>query len=122
MVRLYVSNYKCRESIESAMGLKSKITSMLPYSESPEIRKRVEMLFSREMLGAVLIGKFIGDYAAIKTVQLLGTDIGYISGIFVTVGVFIYWEKIHRKAQQQSDKINPAQTRISKWEDSEKSE
>jgi hypothetical protein len=99
------------------MNLKNRITNILPYSESPEIRKRIETLFSREMLGAVLVGKFVGDYAAIKTVQLLGTDIGYILGITVTISVFIYWEKIQRKAQQQADKMNPAQTKIKDWDE-----
>jgi len=98
------------------MELQKQIASVLPYSESPAIRERVEELFSRKMLGAVLIGKFTGDYAAIKTVQLLGTDVGYILGILLTISIFIYWEKIQQKAYEQKEKMNPAQTRLSRFE------
>jgi len=89
-----------------------EIFKNLPYAHKPEIRERVEELFSRELLGAVLVGKFVGDYAAIMTTGLLGTHLGYILGITLTIGLFIYWEKVAQKAQEQKDKLNPAQTKI----------
>jgi len=89
-----------------------KVFENLPYAHKPEIRERIEELFSREMLGAVLVGKFAGDYAAIVTTNLLGTHIGYILGITLTIGLFIYWEKVAQKAQEQKDKLNPAQSKI----------
>jgi hypothetical protein len=89
-----------------------EVLKNLPYANKPEIRKRIEELFSREMLGAVLVGKFAGDYAAILTTGLLGTHVGYILGITLTIGLFIYWEKVAQKAQEQKDKLNPAQTKM----------
>lgn len=88
------------------------IIDKLPYSYNPQIRERVDQLFSREMLGAVLIGKFVGDYAAILTTRFLGVDLGYIVGIVLTISLFIYWEKVAQKAKQKKDEISNAQTQI----------
>jgi low temperature requirement protein LtrA len=90
------------------MSIKDK----LPYSYNPQVRQRIEELFSRELLGAVLVGKFVGDYAAIKTTQVFGTDLGYLIGITVTISLFIYWEKVAQKAKQKKDEMSKAQTQI----------
>jgi len=98
-------------------GLDGWIVDKIPYSSDYEIRQRADELFSREMLGAVLVGKFTGDYAAIKTTQLLGTDLGYIFGIVMTVALFIYWEQLNEKAQQKKDEYSGAQSKISDYND-----
>lgn len=90
----------------------------LPLSDSPDVRERVEELFSRKMLGAVLVGKFVGDYAALKTVQFLGVDLGYVLGIVLTIAFFVYWDRIERKAKQASDELRPAQTKVSDFDQS----
>ena len=95
------------------------ILENLPYSDRPDVRQQIEQLFSREMLGAVLVGKFVGDYAAILSVGTLGTHIGYITGITVTIALFIYWERVQQKAQQQKDKLNPAQKKIKDYTNDE---
>lgn len=95
------------------------LRSLLPYSERPDIRERVDELFSREMLGAVIVGKFVGDYTAIKTTDLLGTDIGYTLGIITTISLFIYWERLETKAKQTREELSPAQSTLSDWRSDE---
>lgn len=93
------------------MGLREYI----PNYDRPDVRQRVDELFSREMLGAVIVGKFVGDYTAIKTTSLLGTDIGYITGIILTITVFIYWDRIEKRAREEKEKLSPAQTKIDEY-------
>lgn len=88
------------------------IKDILPFSNYPDVRERIDELFSRKMLGAVLVGKFVGDYTALKTVEYLGTDLGYLIGITVTIGLFVYWDRVERKIQQKKDELNPAQTQM----------
>lgn len=93
----------------------------LPYGDRHDVRKRVEELFSRQMLGAVLVGKFVGDYAAILATGTLGTHIGYSLGTVVTIGLFIYWERAVQRAQAAKDEYTGTQTTIdSKWSDGPK--
>jgi len=93
------------------------ILDRLPYSDRADVREQINNLFSRKMLGSVLVGKFIGDYAAIIVVSVLGTHIGYVSGIITTVLVFIYWERIERRVQQKQNEMNPSQTTMGKFQD-----
>lgn len=87
------------------------LTEVLPYSDLPSIRERIDELFSRQMLGAVLVGKFVGDYAALLTTGFLGDHIGYILGGVGTIALFIYWDQVASKAKEAEDKIT-GQTRI----------
>lgn len=88
------------------------VLDKLPLSHHPEVRQRIEEVFSREVLGAVLVGKFVGDYAALKTVFYLGNDIGYTLGIVVSIALFIYWDKLARKAQETKDELSQTQTKM----------
>lgn len=65
--------------------------------------RRVDNLFSRKMLGSVLVGKFIGDYAALTMENTFGMHVGYILGIILTVLLFIYWERIERNIEDKLD-------------------
>ena len=96
-------------------GLDGWIVDKIPYSDNYAIRQRADELFSRQMLGAVLVGKFVGDYAAIKTTSLLGTDIGYVLGIILTIALFIYWEQLNQKAKQKKDEYTGTQKQISDY-------
>lgn len=89
-----------------------QITDLLPASELPDVRQRAEELFSREMLGAVLVGKFVGDYAAILATGLLGVHVGYPLGIVATIGAFVYWDRLQRRAQEEASKLSQAQARL----------
>lgn len=81
------------------------VTDILPYSDLPSIRERIDELFSRQMLGAVLVGKFVGDYSALLTVEALGVHIGYIGGAVVTIALFVYWDQVAAKAKQKEEEI-----------------
>lgn len=98
----------------------SIIKNFLPYTGDRTVRKQVEELFSRKMLGAVLVGKFTGDYAAIWATRVLGTDLGYIFGIIFTIGIFIYWEKIERAKQKAQEKTEEAKDKVTKKDDEPK--
>jgi len=97
-------------------GVKGWLIERIPYSHDYEIRNRVDELFSREMLGAVLVGKFVGDYTAITATDLLGTDIGYILGILLTITLFVYWEHIEQQAKAKKDKISNSQSQLSDFD------
>jgi len=88
------------------------IENLIPFAGDRTVRKQVDELFSRQMLGAVLVGKFVGDYAAIWATRLLGTDFGYSSGILLTIFVFIYWEKIERAKQKAEEKKEEAEEKL----------
>lgn len=87
------------------------ITDHLPFN-SPEVRENVERLFSRKMLGSVLVGKFFGDYIALVTTGVLGVHLGYLSGITLSIAVFIYWERLERAAQSAQNEMSQAQTSL----------
>lgn len=90
------------------------LADRLPYSDLPSIRERIDELFSRQMLGAVLVGKFVGDYAALLTTGLLGNHAGHILGIIATVSLFIYWDRVASRAKQMEEEIT-GQTKVSDY-------
>mgnify|MGYP006273255591 CR=1 FL=1 len=85
-----------------------KLKSLIPYYGEYKTRRQIDKLFSRQMLGSVLVGKFIGDYTAIMFTRYLGTDIGYSSGILITISVFIYWEQLSAKAEEAKEAVEEA--------------
>lgn len=81
------------------------IKSLIPYYGDSRVREQIDKMFSREVLGAVLVGKFIGDYAAIVSTTFLGEHLGYTLGILISVALFIYWHKVARAAQEAKDNV-----------------
>lgn len=81
-----------------------------------EVRQQLDRLFSRKMLGSVLVGKFIGDYVAILTTDFLGTHPGYIFGIVLSISIFVYWDYIERKAQEIEDEVIEKQSSLDDYE------
>lgn len=90
--------------------------SLIPYWGDRKVREQMDKLFSREVLGSVLAGKFIGDYCAILMTQSLGVHLGYGLGIIATVVIFVYWEKMENKATETKNKsgVTP-QTHLDDW-------
>lgn len=84
------------------------LADYFPYTDY-DVREQVNNLFSRKILGAVLVGKFIGDYAALWATRAFGVDLGYAVGIFLTISVFIYWERIERKIEKSRNEISDRQ-------------
>lgn len=87
---------------------------VIPYYSDYNVREKIDELFSREMLGAVIVGKFIGDFAALAMIDIFvfitrrpafGEYIGHIVGIIVTVTLFIYWNIIEKKKEQAKEKL-----------------
>lgn len=86
------------------------IKSLIPYYGKRSVRKQIDRVFSRQVLGSIILGKFIGDYIAILTTRYLGTDLGYGLGIVMAFIIFIYWEQIEAAA---SDKAETAKEKAS---------
>lgn len=84
------------------MGAKS----LIPHIGNHSTREEIDRLFSRKMLGSVLVGKFIGDYTALMFTRHMGTDLGYVSGILFAVSVFIYWEYLEQKADETRELVD----------------
>lgn len=82
--------------------------SLIPYYGDRSVRKQIDNLFSRQVLGAVIVGKFFGDYSAIWARRLLGVDGGYITGMVLSVAIFIYWEKLDSIGQEGKKKAGEA--------------
>lgn len=80
------------------------LADYLPYSSDYTVRKQIDQLFSRKMLGAVLVGKFAGDLSAVIMTGFLGTYIGLGVGLVITISLFIYWERVERATQKAKEK------------------
>lgn len=80
------------------------VKNLIPYYGDYKVRKQIDQIFSRQMLGAVLLGKFVGDYAAILATRYLGTDLGYGVGALFIFVFFVYWEKISARAKESAEK------------------
>lgn len=89
------------------------ILDRLPYTDDYSVRNRIDELFSRKMLGAVLVGKFVGDFAAVLSTDVLGQYLGLLTGAVATITLFVYWDKVSAKAQETATEMNPSQSRIS---------
>lgn len=85
--------------------------------EDPEVRESLDRLFSRKVLGSVVVGKFLGDYLAILTTGALGVHLGYGLGITISILVFVFWERVERAAQTAQNKASQSQTSISDFGD-----
>ena len=102
-------------------------SSLLPTMGDAKVRRQIDKLFSREVLGAVIVGKFAGDTAAllitdlfqviVSTVNLpvyAGTYMGNVFGIIATVILFIYWDIIEKRAQEQKEKVQEKKEKMTK--------
>lgn len=81
------------------------VKNLIPYYGDYKVRKQIDQIFSRQMLGAVLLGKFVGDYAAILATRYLGTDLGYAFGAVCIFVFFVYWEKISARAKESAEQV-----------------
>jgi len=57
------------------------------------------------MLGSVLVGKFIGDFAGHIATGLLGVYTGDFTGIIIALLIFIYWDKVATAAKQNEHRL-----------------
>lgn len=82
----------------------------VPFLGKTTAREQFDRLFSRKMLGSVLVGKFIGDYTALTFTRVFGTDLGYSLGIVLAVFLFVFWEKVERAADEAKEKVEEEYT------------
>lgn len=57
---------------------------------------QLDRVVSAQILGMFLLGKFTGDYAAIKATSMLGPETGYITGILFSLAFVLFWPSIER--------------------------
>lgn len=86
----------------------SSFKSLIPFYGDRKVRKQIDKIFSRQVLGAILLGKFIGDYAAIMSTRMLGTDLGYLVGSATILITFVYWEQLEDAAKEGADMVKEA--------------
>jgi len=56
-------------------------------------------IFSRKMLGSILVGKFIGDGLGQFLHTLLGANLGDLVGVIISVAIFTFWHRISKWAK-----------------------
>lgn len=62
------------------------------------IGDRADRLLGTVLLG-VFLGKFIGDYAALKLTAAFGTEVGYLLGIGFSVVAYLVYPPLERRLQ-----------------------
>lgn len=95
----------------------SDFTSTLPYIGKRSARQRLNEIFSRQMLGAVLVGssaskiveKIINLVAATTFSELIAWTITF----FVAIFVFVYWERLEHAAKSADDSREKAKQAVS---------
>lgn len=90
------------------------LADYLPYVDA-NVREQINRLFSRKMLGSVLVGKFVGDYTALWFTRVLGADVGYSFGIVLAIAIFIYWERLERRIEQAANEISESQKQLEEY-------
>lgn len=58
--------------------------------------KQLDRVLSAQILGMFLLGKFTGDYAAMKFTATLGTETGYVAGILFSLAFVLFYPSIER--------------------------
>jgi len=85
---------------------------LLPFLGDTKTRKRLDEVFSRGMLGSVLVGAAAGKVVE-KGLNLAFSDtlallFGWSLAFVVFVGLFVYWEELEEKAKDAADAAQDA--------------
>lgn len=85
----------------------SDFTSPLPYVGKRSARKRLNEIFSRQMLGSVLVGatasKIVEKLIILATGSVVAELVAWIIAFHIAIFVFVYWERLERAAKASSD-------------------
>lgn len=93
-----------------------KVKSVIPYYSDMKVREQIDELFSREMLGAVIVGKFVGDFSAVAMIDVftfllgnayIGQYVGYLVGIITSIFLFVYWHILEMHKKEVEEKVKP---------------
>ena len=67
--------------------------------------QQFDRVLSAQILGMFLLGKFIGDYAAIQITGMLGQDTGYIVGIAFSLLFVLFWPSVERTYEKWQNDV-----------------
>lgn len=86
---------------------KRKLKSLLPYIGQTTVRKRIDEIFSRRMLGSVLLGSSAGKVVEKLLNLIFDTTftlfIGWSVSFVVFAVLFIYWDVIETAVDEATD-------------------
>lgn len=82
------------------MALRERVRDRI---EPSEVRERIDRVFSRKVLGAALVASAAWKFVAVVVEELVPEPVLFEGGIwfavfFLTVVVFVWWERIERAA------------------------
>lgn len=94
---------------------------LLPYLGDRKARKAWDDIFSRDMLGSVILGgatgKFVENLVALSVLAVIGPDadplwetLGYLAAwsVAIPVGIYVfaYWHRIESAASEAADAVS----------------
>ena len=71
-----------------------------------EDKRKLSVLFDYKVLGAVFLGRFVGDLAVLLVYPALGKVYGAVLGLFLTVVFVLFWEEVEWLGQSVEDAAN----------------
>lgn len=89
---------------------------LIPYIGETKTRRRLDEIFSRQMLGAVLVGSTAGKIIEKSILMLAGTTITQLIywtiAFIMAVIIFVLWDevenKVGEKAEEAKEKVEEA--------------
>lgn len=85
----------------------SDFTSTLPYIGKRSARQRLNEIFSRQMLGSVLVGatasKIVEKLIILSTGTVVAELAAWTIAFLIAIFVFVYWERLEYAAKAASD-------------------
>jgi len=95
----------------------SDFTSTLPYIGKRSARQRLNEIFSRQMLGAVLVGstasKIVEKVINLVAMTTFSELIAWTIAFFIAIFVFVYWERLEYAAKSADDTTAKAKEAVS---------
>lgn len=87
---------------------KDKIKSLIPFIGERTVRKRLDEIFNRRMLGSVFIGSS-GGKTVEKALQLfldstLSLFVGWATAFLLFIVLFIYWDLLAEAIEEEIEK------------------
>ncbi|WP_435145863.1 hypothetical protein [Halobaculum sp. P14] len=93
------------------------LEGLLPETPDPDVVRRIDEVFSRKMLGSVVVGSTVSQMLSKSVLLTVGTDYGAQlvawAALFVAaLALFVYWEHVEestsKTAQRTAEKASEA--------------
>jgi len=78
--------------------------SIKKYIHDPVARRSFGEIFSRKMLGSILIGYFTGDAVGGFLHAVFGRATGDLLGIVLSFAFFTYWHRVASRVEEAEEK------------------